>query len=156
MSTDLKKTFWSRISDVQAGMLDTGNGRYVPMSPNIDDEQNAIWFITAEGTDAEREADSGATARFIVADPKSDLYANIEGQLTEVNDEAKLDELWNAVAAAWFKDGREDKDIRLIKFTPHQAEIWATGSSIGFLYEIAKANLTEDTADAGEHGKVTF
>ncbi|MGY9048198.1 hypothetical protein P775_08705 [Puniceibacterium antarcticum] len=156
MSDDLKTAFWNRLDDVQAGLLSAGSARAVPMSPYADPDANAIWFITAKDTDLAKAAESSAEASFAVADSKSNLYATVDGQVTQVDDSDKLDELWNAVAAAWFEDGREDDDIRLIRLTPTKAEVWATSGAAGFLYEIAKARMTDGTPDAGEHGTVSF
>ena len=40
--------------------------------------------------------------------------------------------------------------------TPKDAEVWSGDGGVSFLYEIAKANMTGDTPDVGEHGHVTF
>lgn len=154
--TALIDTFWDRIDDVRAGLLAPEGERPVPMAPQPDRKANALWFITAEGTAAHNGAKGGGKASFQVADPKANLYATIEGTLTEVHDDRKLDEMWNVFAAAWFENGREDSKVRLVKFTPLHAEVWATEKTVGYLYEIAKANLTDDTPDGGEHGHVTF
>lgn len=154
--TALIDTFWDRIDDVRAGLLAPEGERPVPMAPQPDRKSNALWFITAEGTAADKAAKTGAKASFQVADPKANLYATIDGTLTEVHDEEKLDEMWNVFAAAWFENGREDSKVRLLKFTPDRAEVWATEKTVGYLYEIAKANMTDETADGGEHGHVTF
>ena len=156
MSEDLKNAFWNRLDDVQAGMLIAGGSRAVPMSPYADRDENAIWFITAAGTELAHTASTSAQASFIVADPKANVYATIDGQVTEVQDPQKLDELWNAIAAAWFEDGRQDDDIRLVRMTPTRAEVWATATGAGFMYEIAKARMSDATPDAGEHGTITF
>ena len=123
MAKDLKADFWKRIDDVQAGLLTATGERPVPMAPQADPDNNAIWFITAAGTAPEKAAHGGAEAAFYVADPKANIYADVEGRLEVSNDSAKLDEVWNAFAAAWFEDGREDKDVRLIKLTPKHAEV---------------------------------
>ncbi|WP_417211736.1 pyridoxamine 5'-phosphate oxidase family protein [Antarctobacter sp.] len=47
---------------------------------------------------------------FHVADSKAHLYANVFGTLTLVND-GETGRIWNAVAAAWFEDGRKDSSI---------------------------------------------
>lgn len=156
MTQDLKSAFWDRIGDVRAGMLSATGARAVPMSPYADRDDNAIWFITAKGTDIAKAAETSAEASFVVADPKSKLYATVDGQVTQVNDSAKLDELWNAVAAAWFKEGRNDDDIRLVRLTPATAEVWATDGAASFAYEMVKANLTTQTPDMGDHGTVSF
>ncbi|WP_029056927.1 pyridoxamine 5'-phosphate oxidase family protein [Stappia stellulata] len=154
--TDLKQSFWNRLDDVRAGFLAAESERPVPMSPMPDQEANAIWFITAAGSAADRAAKSGGEASFYVTDPKANFYANIAGKLEETNDAAKLDELWSAMAAAWFPNGRNDDAVRLVKFSPHEGEIWATDGGAAYLYEIAKANMTDSMPDVGEHGRVTF
>ncbi|SNR42693.1 pyridoxamine 5'-phosphate oxidase family protein [Puniceibacterium sediminis] len=156
MSEDLKTAFWDRIDDVRAGLLNAGNTRAVPMSPYADPAENAIWFITAQGTDLSQAAESNATASFAVADPKANLYATVDGHISQVDDPEKLDELWNAVAASWFEDGRRDDDIRLIRMTPTTAEVWATTGAAGFVYELVKSRVTEDKPDMGEHGVIRF
>lgn len=151
----LNDTFWDRVGDARAVMIDI-DGRAVPMSPYSDREAGVVWFITAEGTDAHKAATGGGDVRMVVADASAKLYADVAGRLSVANDPGKLDELWSPVAAAWFEDGREDGDVRLLAFRPHQAEVWATDGAAGFLYEIAKANLTDDKPDMGEHGHVNF
>ncbi|WP_407492633.1 pyridoxamine 5'-phosphate oxidase family protein [Pseudooceanicola sp. MF1-13] len=148
-------TFWDNAGDARAVMLEIG-GRSVPMAPQADREEGVVWFITAEGTDAHKAAQGAGRIRMIVAEASAKLYADVEGSLTVANNPDKLDEIWSPVAAAWFEDGREDDDVRLLAFRPTEGEIWSTDGAAGFLYEIAKSNLTDDTPDAGDHGRVTF
>ncbi len=159
--SDHKQEFWDRLGDVQAGMLGTvGNGRLVAMSPNLRDggKDGRIWFITAQGTDLVVDVTGGQKdARFVVADAKSGLYADIRGSIALSNDRATLDEIWGPVAAAWFEDGKEDPDLRLLCLTPRHAEVSAsTTSAVKFFYDIAKANLTGAKPDEGWHASLTF
>ena len=156
MTHDLKGEFWDRIGKVQAGMLQADGHRAIPMSPFADRKENSIWFITASGTEVAMAAENGYDASLQIADSSSHLYGTVNGRISMVNDPEKLDELWNAFAAAWFKDGRDDDSIRLIQMRPARAEVWATESTAAFLYDVAKANLTDSTPDAGDHGVVTF
>lgn len=153
---DLAREFWSRLDDVRAGLLAADGERPVPMSPMPDRDAKAIWFIAAAGSAADRAAKSGGEASFHVADAKANFYANAFGRLEEANDPAKLDELWSAMAAAWFPNGRDDAAVRLVRFTPHEGEVWATEGGAAYLYEIAKANVTGRTPDVGAHGRVVF
>ncbi|MGI3170835.1 pyridoxamine 5'-phosphate oxidase family protein [Pseudooceanicola sp. C21-150M6] len=153
--TDLNKVFWDRAEGVHVAMLDI-DGRAMPMAPYADKGEGLIWFITAEGTEAHKAAQGAGRARLVVSDGSAKLHADISGSLTVADNADKLDELWSPVAAAWFEDGREDEDVRLLAFRPTEAEVWATDGGAGFLYQIAKANLTDSTPDAGDHGKVRF
>lgn len=149
--------FWSRLEDVRAGMLTLGSARAVPMSHYVDRKAKALWFISAEGTDAVRTLAHGPVpAQYQIASGDGQIYARIDGKASLSKDEAKLDEIWNAVAASWFEDGRRDDDVRLIRVSLSEAEVWTTPGKLGFLYEIAKAKTTDETPDMGEHGKLTF
>ena len=156
MSESLKKEFWDRLDDTRAGMLATDGGRAVPMSHYVDRDANALWFITANGTDLAQTAQSGADAEYLISSTNESLYARIDGRVQAVTDPAKLDELWSAVAAAWFEDGRKDDDIQLVRMDLSEAEVWATGGSMSFLYQIAKANITKEKPDMGDHGVLRF
>lgn len=152
------ETFWKRLKGVNAGMLGAApEWRLVPMSHYPDPDQNALWFITADGTDLyEAVKDGPKQAAHVISSSGDKLYAHINGKLEASDDRAKLDELWNAVASAWFEDGEQDDDVRLMKLTISDAEVWATDGGIGFLYEVAKAKLTGAEPQMGEHFTVNF
>ncbi|EPX80440.1 pyridoxamine 5'-phosphate oxidase family protein [Salipiger mucosus] len=155
-TSDVRKAFWKRLDDVRAGLLAADGERPVPMSPHADPDENAIWFITARGSAADRAAHSGGEASFHVADSKANVFANVFGKIDISDDSKKLDEIWSAVAGAWFENGRDDESVRLVKMTPHDAEVWAGDGGASFLYEIARANVKGGTPDVGEHARVTF
>ncbi|MBD9529435.1 pyridoxamine 5'-phosphate oxidase family protein [Paracoccus sp. PAR01] len=153
-----QQTFWKRLDGINAGMLGTRERmKLVPMSHYADPGEQALWFITAEGTDLVSELEDGSKpAIHVIGDAAGKLWAQIEGQLELSPDRAKLDEIWNKVAAAWFEGGKEDPDLRLLRFSLSEADIWSTTGGIGFLYQIAKANLTGDEPDIGDHFHLKF
>lgn len=157
---DAHDEFWDRLDDIQAGMLGlTQDGKTVPMSPNLrdDGEDGNIWFITAKGTDLVEGVSAGAQpARFVVADARGGLYANVEGMLALSDDRAVLKDIWSPIASAWFEDDLADDDLRLLCFTPSRAAAWFGPSGVKFIYEIAKANITGRKPDAGDQAELTF
>lgn len=154
--SDLNETFWSRLSDCRTGMLGAPSAPATPMSHYVDAEHRALWFITAKDTDLGKAADTATQAQYMVCNDDEQFYTRIDGTLKTVNDPQKLDELWSIFAAAWFEDGKQDKDVQLIRLDLSAAEVWATGGKLSFFYEIAKANLGGDKPDAGEHGTLRF
>ena len=149
--------FWQRLDGINAGMLGvTDDLNLVPMSHTADRDQMALWFITAEGVNlVEQLAGSAKDAIYVVADGGGKLFARVEGRLELSEDRAKLDEIWNAVASSWFEGGKQDPDIRLLKFSIGAAEVWTTTGGLGFLYEVAKAKATGAKPDMGEHFQLT-
>ena len=151
------KEFWNHLDDVMAGMLTLYGARPVPMSPYADKEAGAVWYITARGTDIEESLRGGPkSAQFIVAAGDAQLYANIEGTAQIVHDPEKLDEIWNVIADSWFEGGEADPDVTLVRFDLREAEAWTTDGKLGFLYEIAKAQVTDEKPDMGAHGRLNF
>lgn len=157
---DLKTEFWDRMEDVRTGMLGIkGQGRLVAMSPRIDDDMPGhIWFISAKGTDLAKATATGpCDARLVLADDSAGLYADIDGTLTHSTDREALDEVWSFVADSWFEGGKADPDLRLLRFTPREAEVSVTTTSgVAFFYEMAKAKLTDEKPDVGSQGIVRF
>jgi general stress protein 26 len=149
--------FWNRLDNVNAGMLTLGTARAIPMSHYADRRGKALWFISAQGTSAVKALATGpAPAQYQIASGDGQIYARIDGEASLSSDTEKLDELWTAVADSWFEEGRRDDDVRLIRVALTEAEVWTTPGKIGFLYEIAKAQVSDDKPDMGEHGKLTF
>jgi len=51
---------------------------------------------------------------------------SIFGRAQIVNDRSKIEELWTPMAKTWFKEGKEDANISLIKVIPEDAYYWDT------------------------------
>lgn len=158
MTDSMKEKFWDRLEDVRTGMLRAEGARAVPMSHYVDDDdpENAIWFITAKGTDISNAAITGADGEYLVTSNDENLYARITGRVSVSQDKEKLDEIWNAVASAWFDGGQQDPDVQLVRFDVQEAEVWVTGGSLKFLFEVAKAHMTDEKPDMGEHAVLRF
>ncbi|MGR3484525.1 MAG: pyridoxamine 5'-phosphate oxidase family protein [Paracoccaceae bacterium] len=153
--TDAKQQLFDQLSDVKAGMLGVaGSGQHMqPMAPRPEPEAGLIWFITGRSTDLVQSlAPGGSTAHFTFIGAKDDYWACLKGRLEQVEDEAKLDELWTIMAAGWFEHGREDADVTLIRLTLEDAEVWAsTRNPVTFAIEMAKGYRDGQTADLGAH-----
>lgn len=153
---DLKSTFWDRITDVNVGMLSATGTDPRPMAHHARRDDGALWFLTPAQTDIGEDAAAGKSARYEIASGDAKLYAVVDGTLSIEADRAKLDEIWSPMDAAWFEDGKADPDVRLVRFTPKSAEIWANDGSAKTFYEIAKSAMTDDVAKPGGHGKISF
>lgn len=155
--TDFEKEFWKRLADVKAGLMDV-EGRLFPMTPNLtQDDDGAIWFITAKGTDAAEAATARKDIRFAMADNGAGLHGYVNGGLSVSDDKDKLDQIWSIVASAWFDEGKQDHDLVLVKFVPRDGEIWlSTESGAVFLFETIKANITDEEPDVGQRATLSF
>ena len=156
MDTVTPDEFYDRLDKVNAGMLAAGTARAVPMSHYVERETNTLFFFGARGTDLAQASSSPAEAVYLLADGGKKVYARIHGTLTAVTDPAHVEKYWNAVAASWYDEGKEDPDLQLMRLDMSEAEVWATDGGAKFLYETAKANATGATPDVGDHGTIRF
>ncbi|MFN3722219.1 MAG: pyridoxamine 5'-phosphate oxidase family protein [Paracoccaceae bacterium] len=147
--------FWKEMEAVHSAMLAVGDARHVPMSPYARHEDRAIWFITAHGTAMVEALANGSAEASLIVTGESNIHARIEGAAEIVQDRAKLEELWNTIASSWF-DSVDDPDIRLIRMTPANAEVWLTSGALGFAFELVKSKVTGDKPDMGEHFSLSF
>jgi general stress protein 26 len=152
MSTE---RFWQEIQDIRTLMMAVGEARHVPMTANPIKDDGRIWFVGAAGTDIVKQLEVGEGRTSMIVSGEGNLQARIEGHGVISNDRAKLEELWNTVTDAWF-DGIDDPDVRLIEVTPMTAELWISPGSLGFIIGMAKAKMSGEQPDIGEHLIVTL
>ncbi len=158
--SDAEGQLFDEIGRLHAGMLGIeGSGQHSqPMTPYFDRSTEELWFITSRQTDLVRAIGQGAQGSFTFVGKDNDYYASLRGAIVQSEDEQKLDDIWNAVAAAWFDDGRRDPDVILLRMTLRDAAIWASGgSSVNFGLEIARAHMDREAKpDLGEHKIINF
>lgn len=147
---------WAQLANARVVMLSVPeSGQHPqPMTHFADRESKAIWFITSSETDLAEAVGAGARGQLTLATPKQDYQASVRGDLSFVQDAAKLDELWNPFAAAWFEEGRDDPNVRLLRFTPDEAAVWASeANAILVGLRLMRANLAagETPPEVGVH-----
>ncbi len=151
---------FDELERVRAGMLGVrGSHQHMqPMSHFLDRDTRTLWFITASDTDLVQAVGAGSEAHYCVVGKDHDYHACLQGGLEISHDEAKLDELWNRVVAAWFEGGREDARVTLLRMPLAEAAVWSsTGNGLAFAWEIARANMdAEHLPDIGEHTVIDF
>ena len=155
-----ERQLWDEIDDIHAGMLgiEGSHMHFQPMAPHADRKTSTIWFFTKADTDLVRAVGGGAKAHFCVVGKSHDYHACLAGRLEVRKDQAKIDEYWSAMTAAWYEHGKDDPQLVLLALRVEDAEIWAsTDSSVKFGWEIAKANLNDEKMpDVGVKQHITF
>jgi general stress protein 26 len=144
VATDPRGAVFDALDGVRAGMLGltAGCDGFQPMTHFPDRASGTIWFISSTDTALVQSLGMGEDADYIVISEDHDLHASLRGKLYQLHDDAKLEELWSPVVAAWFEGGRKDPRVALLRFDPAVAEVWASStSSLKFGLEIVRATL---------------
>lgn len=130
---ELEEALWSALEDspfVMLGLQGVEDSRTRPMTAQIDTGQGGggkhgrIYFFGAKSEALAQGIGSShrANATFVSKDQK--IFAHIHGTLSLVNDADVIDRLWNPVVASWYKEGRDDPDLALIRFDTEKADVW--------------------------------
>lgn len=149
---------WEELGGVNAGMLGVeGSAQHnQPMAHQLDRENGKLWFFTRNDTDLVNAVGSGGIAHYTFIGEDHDYHACMSGPIAQRLDREKLEKFWNPIVAAWF-DGKEDPALTMLELTLRDAAIWASiENPILFGWEIAKANLTDKTADAGVRNHIRW
>ncbi|HMI40394.1 MAG TPA: pyridoxamine 5'-phosphate oxidase family protein [Sphingomicrobium sp.] len=131
---ELKRKFWKELEAspfMMLGLQGVEDSRTRPMTAQIDipygaddEDGGQIYFFgtrsehLVQGLDGEHRA----VATFV--SKGHGLFAHIHGTLAIDNDRAVIDRLWGPVIASWYKHGKDDPDLVLLRFDTEQADIW--------------------------------
>lgn len=135
---ELKQLFWKELASspfVMLGLQGVEDSRTRPMTAQIDAAEDAskedggdIYFFGAKSETLVQDTGQGHRAVATYASKDHDLFAHIHGALTPVNDRALVDRLWNPIIASWYKEGKDDPDLQLLRFDTERADIWKADS----------------------------
>lgn len=159
--TKLRRKFWSALDDspfVMLGLKGVEDDRTRPMTAQIDVPQGGdkedggqIYFFGSK-TDGVGEAISRsnrAVATFAAKD--HGVFAHIHGTLAPSNDRSVIERLWNPFIASWYKDGKDDPDLQLMRFDTEKADVWEAAK--GATLKAAAMKALFDIDPGKDHSK---
>jgi general stress protein 26 len=149
---------WRLMKKIGFAMLVTHDGgklRARPMSAYLEQDNNAIFFLTDARRHKDEEIAGNPAINLSFADASSQKYVSISGTATVSNDRAKIKELFSTPAKAWW-DSAEDPNIRVLKITPDNAEFWDSPGTVISYVKMAAAAATGTRPDIGENRKVSM
>jgi len=114
-----------------------------PMAITEIDQEDCIWFITNKGSTQLKVLHLSDQA-LITAQNGFTTSLTLNGNAEEINNNSKLKSIWKPVYDVWFKDGIEDPEVTLIKFTAKSGEYWDNSGmlKIKYLIDMTKAKIT--------------
>ena len=149
---------WDLMKKIGFAMLVTRDGdklRARPMSAYIEREVNAVFFLTDARRHKDEEIAQNPSVNLSFADASSQTYVSVTGTAAVSNDRAKIKELFSTPAKAWW-DSADDPNIRVLKFTPDDAEFWDSPGTVISYVKMAAAAVSGTRPDIGENRKVSM
>lgn len=149
-----------KIEGIEIAMLTTeeadGTLRSRPMATQQVEFDGDLWFFTYADAPKVDEIEQERHVNVGYAAPDKQFYASVSGTATVVRDRAKIEELWNPIYKVWFKEGKDDPNLALLKVTATRAEYWDYAANrIARAIDFARALVTDHELNA-QNEKLDF
>jgi len=127
-----------------------------PMSAIKVCDQGNIWFFSEKNSDKNKAIEADKNVQLFFSHPGKGSYLIINGKAEIILDRTKIEELWTPVAKIWFKEGKEDPSISILKVTPETAYYWDTdGNRMINILKMVASVVTGKNLLNGNEGKIT-
>ena len=115
-----------------------------------------LYMLTRADSEKVEHIARDAKVSVAFSKPSDQEYVTMTGTAAVTNDRQKIHDLWDVTTRAWWPEGPEDPNIRLITITVDRAEYWdSPASAIVYAVGLAKAVITGEPADnMGENEQV--
>jgi general stress protein 26 len=130
---ELEAKFWAAVKSdrtMMLGLAGVEDGHTRPMTAQIENDRGPIWFFTAKDHAIVQNLSRSHRAIATFASKGHDLFATVHGNLSVDNNRATIERLWNPFIAAWFKGGKDDPKLALLRLDAERAEIWLDEPSV--------------------------
>ena len=97
-----------------------------PMTALDTDAAGNLWFFSAVLSDKNRVIKADSQVQLYFAHPPKGNYMIVNGNAEVIMDTNKVAELWSDEQQTWFKGGKTDPNIAIIKVSPKNAYYWDT------------------------------
>jgi general stress protein 26 len=132
---ELEAKLWKALESdrtVMLGLDGAEDGHTRPMTAQVENERGPLWFFTAKDNALVQALSASRADRAIAtfASKGHDVFATFHGRLSVDTDPAVVERLWNRFVAAWYRGGKTDPTLALLRLDAERAEIWLEGSSL--------------------------
>jgi len=130
---EIEEKFWKALrSDMtlMLGLDGVEDGHARPMTAQLEEQRGPIWFFTARDNAIVQKLTKGNRAIATFASKGHDIFATVHGTVSLDDDRTNIDRLWNRYVEAWFRGGKDDPNLALLRLDAERAEIWVDASSI--------------------------
>ena len=144
------------ISHIDVAMLATvartGEIENRPMTPIEMDEGGALWFFTRRDSPV---FDGVGPVNLAFVDEARSTYISVTGTAAQIDDRARVRELWTPLARPWFPDGPDAPDLALLRVLPATADIWdAPHSKMLRILALAASVAAGTPVGLGDHERI--
>ena len=156
-AAELRKLFWKELGGspfVMLGLQGVEDSRTRPMTAQVDvpeggdkDDGGPIYFFASNSERLVQDIGTGHRAVATYAAKGHDFFAHLHGTLALVEDRAVIERLWSPVIASWYRQGKDDPDLALIRFDTDEANLWKAEAGATLKAAAMKALFDQDPGE---------
>jgi general stress protein 26 len=123
-----------------------------PMSTQQADDEGNLWFFSEANSDKNKEIKADKQIQLFYSHPGKSSYMVVNGEAAIIMDAKKAEELWSPLVKTWFKGGKDDSSLSIIKVVVKSAYYWDVEGSkmINFFTMLASVATGTTLVDAKE------
>ncbi len=127
-----------------------------PMYTQQVDEEGTFWFFSDEESEKNFDIKDDSRVQLLYANPSKSEFLSVYGHAMVSRDRSKIEELWNPMAKAWFKGGKDDPSLSIIQVIPDEAYYWDTkhNKMVSLLKIITSIASDSRSNDDGVQGRL--
>lgn len=121
---------------------------------NVCDEGN-IWFFSEKTSEKNKAIATDKHVQLFFSHPGKGSYLVVNGEAEIILDKLIMEELWTPATKIWFKEGKDDPNISVIKVKPNSAYYWDTdGNRMINLLKMVASVVTGKNLITGSEGAI--
>jgi general stress protein 26 len=126
-----------------------------PMSAQEVDGEGNIWFFSDIHSDKNREIQHDNLVQLVFSHPGKNSYLIVNGDAEITTDQILIQEKWSPVVKIWFKEGKDDPNLSLIKVNTQNAYYWDTdGNKMINFFKMLASVATGSNLVTGVQGSI--
>lgn len=127
-----------------------------PMATQLVDDEGTFWFLSDEHSSKNLEIHEDSRVQLFYSNPDKSEFMTVYGHAMTSEDRDKIEKLWNPIARAWFKGGKDDPSLSIITVIPDEAYYWDTkNNKMVSLLKILASMTGAKSMDDGVEGKLS-
>lgn len=126
-----------------------------PMTANEVDDEGNLWFFSGIDSDKNREIKDDKHVQLFFSHPGKNSYLVVNGEAEITTNQSKIEELWSPIVKIWFKEGKHDPNISILKVVPKNAYYWdVEGSKMINFFKMVASVATGTSFINGTEGTI--
>jgi Uncharacterized stress protein (general stress protein 26) len=130
---EIEARFWKELKANPTLILGVANaldGHGQPMHAVFEEAHGPLWFFTATDNGLVQGLNQSDRAMAHYVAKGHELFATIHGTLSVERSREVIDRFWNSHIAQWYKGGRDDPRLCVLRLDTESATIWLNESNI--------------------------